>query len=166
MDGDLIIIDNYTWQAIAGYGHAPEHMKTLHYFSVIDKNAFILPSHGRPFIGIHTRIAQLQTHHMARLEETLIACQQKPSSAFDIVQIMFKRSLDLHQMTFAMGEALALALTALALAPHISHAQSNRDGELSNKYFDEVTWIQTHNSFANRTDGWIWANQGKIFNNN
>ena len=31
----------------------------------------------------------------------------KPCSGADIVPIMFKRALDLHQMTFAMGEAVA-----------------------------------------------------------
>jgi hypothetical protein len=28
-------------------------------------------------------------------------------SAFDILPILFKRKLDLHQMTFAMGESVA-----------------------------------------------------------
>ena len=30
-----------------------------------------------------------------------------PQSAFELVPILFKRKLDLHQMTFAMGESLA-----------------------------------------------------------
>jgi hypothetical protein len=67
----------------------------------------VLPSHGKPFTGMHQRIAQLHSHHTDRLAEVMQACQDKPHSGADIVPIMFKRELDLHQMTFAMGEAVA-----------------------------------------------------------
>jgi hypothetical protein len=67
----------------------------------------VLPSHGKPFQGLRTRIAQLREHHDARLAEVRAACAEKPQSAADIVPLMFKRQLDIHQMTFAMGEALA-----------------------------------------------------------
>ncbi len=70
-------------------------------------NTVVLPSHGKPFTGMHQRIAQLHSHHTDRLVEVLQACTQKPCSAADIVPIMFRRELDLHQMTFAMGEAVA-----------------------------------------------------------
>jgi hypothetical protein len=66
----------------------------------------VLPSHGRPFRGLHTRIAQLRAHHVARLAEVLEACIE-PRSAVDIVPIMFRRQLDAHQLSFALGEALA-----------------------------------------------------------
>ncbi len=70
-------------------------------------DTLVLPSHGKPFTGMHRRIAQLQTHHADRLAEVMQACSQQPTSGADIVPIMFKRELDLHQMTFAMGEAVA-----------------------------------------------------------
>ena len=41
-----------------------------------------------------------------RLAEVIEACVT-PQCAADIVPVLFKRKLDLHQMTFAMGEALA-----------------------------------------------------------
>ena len=66
-----------------------------------------LPSHGKPFRGLHTRIGQLQDHHRDRLDEVRSACASKPHSAADILPIMFTRKLDLHQTTFAMGESLA-----------------------------------------------------------
>jgi hypothetical protein len=56
---------------------------------------------------MHQRIAQLQNHHADRLAEVMQACSAQPTSGADIVPIMFKRELDLHQMTFAMGEAVA-----------------------------------------------------------
>ena len=67
----------------------------------------ILPSHGKPFIGLHERIKQLEDHHAERLGEVIDACAKAPQTAHDIVAIMFKRPLDLHQLTFAQGEALA-----------------------------------------------------------
>lgn len=66
-----------------------------------------LPSHGRPFRGLHERVAQLQDHHRDRCEEILLAAEGARLSAADVLPIMFKRKLDAHQMTFAMGEALA-----------------------------------------------------------
>jgi glyoxylase-like metal-dependent hydrolase (beta-lactamase superfamily II) len=70
-------------------------------------DTLVLPSHGKPFTGMHQRIAQLHSHHADRLAEVMQACSEKPTSGADIVPIMFKRELDLHQMTFAMGEAVA-----------------------------------------------------------
>ena len=76
-------------------------------FLPLDDSTLTLPSHGRPFKGLHTRIAQLQDHHRDRLAEVMQACTEKPCSGADILPIMFKRKLDLHQTTFAMGEAIA-----------------------------------------------------------
>jgi hypothetical protein len=66
----------------------------------------VLPSHGKPFRGLHTRIGQLVDHHRERLAEVVEACAT-PQSAADIVPLMFRRALDAHQLTFALGEALA-----------------------------------------------------------
>ena len=35
------------------------------------------------------------------------ACTQKPCSATDVLPVLFKRPLDLHQTTFALGESVA-----------------------------------------------------------
>lgn len=70
-------------------------------------DALVLPSHGRPFRGLHTRIDQLQQHHADRLAEVMDACAEAPQTAFDLLPVLFKRKLDLHQTTFAMAEAIA-----------------------------------------------------------
>jgi glyoxylase-like metal-dependent hydrolase (beta-lactamase superfamily II) len=70
-------------------------------------DTLVLPSHGKPFVGLHTRIGQLQDHHAERFVELLSACAQAPQSAADLLPVLFKRSLDAHQTTFAMGEAVA-----------------------------------------------------------
>lgn len=67
----------------------------------------ILPSHGRPFKGAASRIAQLRAHHDERLSELLEACSQQALSAHDALPLIFRRALDVHQTTFAMGEAVA-----------------------------------------------------------
>ncbi|MBL8384507.1 MAG: MBL fold metallo-hydrolase [Burkholderiales bacterium] len=69
-------------------------------------DVLVLPSHGRLFRGARARVAQLRSHHDARLAETLAACEQA-ASAGDILPVMFPRGLDAHQATFAIGEALA-----------------------------------------------------------
>ena len=146
MDGEEVLIGNRQWQAISGYGHAPEHLSfaciqdqimisgdmmlpristnisvydaepdadplgmfldSIAKFEFLDKNTLVLPSHGKPFQGLHYRIWQLREHHEARLKETFDACEE-PTTAKKLLPVLFHRKLDTHQMTFAMGEAIA-----------------------------------------------------------
>ncbi len=76
-------------------------------FKRLPADTLTLPSHGKPFTGLHRRIEQLHEHHRDRLAEVLQACTEQPCSAADVLPILFKRPLDLHQTTFAMGEAIA-----------------------------------------------------------
>jgi glyoxylase-like metal-dependent hydrolase (beta-lactamase superfamily II) len=76
-------------------------------FKALDAQTLTLPSHGKPFTGLYARIEQLHEHHRDRLAEVLVACTAKPSSAADMLPVLFKRTLDLHQTTFAMGESIA-----------------------------------------------------------
>lgn len=83
-----------------------QFLASLLKFLPLPADTLVLPSHGKPFRGMRERIAQLQAHHAERLDEVRAACAT-PQSAADIVPLMFRRELDMHQMTFAMGEALA-----------------------------------------------------------
>ena len=67
----------------------------------------MLPSHGKPFTGLHERIRQLQEHHDERLAEVMAACTERPHSAWEMIPVLFPRPLDLHQSTFALGESVA-----------------------------------------------------------
>ncbi len=147
MDHDRLNIGAHTWQCIAGYGHAPEHMAlycaelnllisgdmvlpristnvsvhanepegdplgwfldSLTRYLVLPEDTLVLPSHGKPFQGLHTRIRQLQDHHAERLAEVRTACALGPTSAADVMHTMFRRPLNPHEQTFALGEALA-----------------------------------------------------------
>jgi len=84
----------------------PLYLKSLDRYADLPEDTLVLPSHGKPFRGLHERIAQQHAHHDERLAEVVQACTE-PMSAADIVPVLFKRKLDLHQLTFAMGEALA-----------------------------------------------------------
>jgi glyoxylase-like metal-dependent hydrolase (beta-lactamase superfamily II) len=110
ISGDMVlprISTNVSVFAIEPEGNPlQQYLDSLGKFKDLPDDTLVLPSHGRPFRGLHTRITQLREHHGARLAEVLQACQQ-PRSAVDIVPLMFRRPLDAHTLTFALGEALA-----------------------------------------------------------
>ncbi len=83
------------------------YLDSLRRFESCAADTLVLPSHGRPFRGLHERLRQLHEHHEERLAEVREACRQAPHNAAEIVPIMFKREFDTHQLSFAMGEALA-----------------------------------------------------------
>src|SRR3954451_20712671 len=74
----------------------------------LPEDVLVLPSHGRPFRGAHTRVAELERHHREKFDILTQVLRGRPQSAGDLLGIMFpKRKLDLHQTFFAMGEAIA-----------------------------------------------------------
>ena len=84
----------------------PRYLHSLDRLLLLPADTLVLPSHGKPFTGLHARIAQQHAHHAERLAEVQAACAT-PQTAASIVPLLFKRALDLHQTTFALGEALA-----------------------------------------------------------
>jgi glyoxylase-like metal-dependent hydrolase (beta-lactamase superfamily II) len=94
-------------------------LESIDKFRLLDAETLTLPAHGKPFTGLHKRIEQLHDHHRDRLAEVMAACRVKPCSAADMVPVLFKRTLDLHQTTFAMGESIA-HLHALWFSGHLA----------------------------------------------
>jgi len=93
--------------------HEPDGDPLALYLRSLDKlrqevppETLVLPSHNLPFFGLHARIDTLIAHHRARCDEILMACAT-PQSAMQLLPVLFRRSLDRHQMAFALGEALA-----------------------------------------------------------
>ena len=84
-----------------------QFLDSIDKFRSLDAQTLTLPAHGKPFTGLYERIQQLHDHHRDRLAEVMQACAGAPCSAADILPVLFKRALDLHQTTFAMGEAVA-----------------------------------------------------------
>lgn len=83
------------------------YLDSLERMRPLPADSLVLPSHGRPFRGLHTRIDQLKAHHDERLAEVMDACATAPQTAADLLSVLFRRKLDLHQTTFAMGESIA-----------------------------------------------------------
>lgn len=110
MSGDMVlprISTNVSVFAVEPEGNPLQlYLDSLDKFADLPQDVLVLPAHGKPFRGLHTRIAQLRAHHVARLAEVSAACAT-PRTAADIVPIMFRRPLDAHQLSFALGEALA-----------------------------------------------------------
>ena len=76
-------------------------------FRSLPADTLVLPSHGRPFHGLHARIDQLHEHHANRCEILLAACGEKKTAA-ELIPVLFDRDIpDPHQVMFAMGEAIA-----------------------------------------------------------
>jgi glyoxylase-like metal-dependent hydrolase (beta-lactamase superfamily II) len=84
-------------------------LDSLDAFERLRGDALVLPSHGLPFRGIATRVAELRAHHAARLAEleAALAAAGRPMSAGELVPVLFRRPLDLQQRFFATGEAIA-----------------------------------------------------------
>jgi len=110
VSGDMVlprISTNVSVFAVEPEGNPLQlYLDSLSAFADLPADVLVLPAHGKPFRGLHTRIAQLREHHVARLAEVVEACATS-QSAMDIVPVMFRRPLDAHQLSFALGEALA-----------------------------------------------------------
>ncbi len=83
------------------------YLDSIKRMKALPADTLVLPSHGRPFKGLHTRVDQLVAHHDERFADVLVACAREPQHAADLLSVLFKRPLDLHQTTFAMGESIA-----------------------------------------------------------
>jgi glyoxylase-like metal-dependent hydrolase (beta-lactamase superfamily II) len=111
ISGDMVLPRIST--NVSVYDQEPEADSLTLFLDSLDKylplseTTLVLPSHGKPFSGLHERIQQLKDHHTDRLAEVMAACSEKPCSAMDIIPVLFTRALDLHQITFAMGESVA-----------------------------------------------------------
>jgi glyoxylase-like metal-dependent hydrolase (beta-lactamase superfamily II) len=106
----------------------PLFLQSIAALRSLPEATLVLPSHGKPFLGLHERVGQLLQHHEERYADVLQACAEQPCSAADLLMVLFKRKLDLHQTTFAMGESVA-HLHALAGAGRLLPVRSE-DGVL------------------------------------
>jgi glyoxylase-like metal-dependent hydrolase (beta-lactamase superfamily II) len=70
------------------------------------EDTLVLPSHGRPFRGLHRRTADLRAHHRQQLALLEAACGE-PRSAFELLPVMFGRPLKGFHRVLAMGETVA-----------------------------------------------------------
>ncbi|WGF86990.1 MBL fold metallo-hydrolase [Marinivivus vitaminiproducens] len=81
-------------------------LETLGIFDDLPEDVLVLPGHGRPFQGLHSRIGQLRRHHDERLD-VLTDRKVEHMTAADAMRVLFSRELDMQQIGFALGETLA-----------------------------------------------------------
>jgi glyoxylase-like metal-dependent hydrolase (beta-lactamase superfamily II) len=85
-----------------------EYLGSLERFLSLPTDTLVLPSHGKPFRGLHERVEQLQRHHAQRCAALEAACAAQNRSAADLLPALFDRDIsDPHQLQFAMGETIA-----------------------------------------------------------
>lgn len=99
---------------VSAYASAPQldmlglYLDSLARLEALPADVLVLPSHGRPFRGLHARVAELRQHHADRCADLLAACAAGPRYAGELLTVLFGRPIDdPHQAMFAMGEAIA-----------------------------------------------------------
>jgi glyoxylase-like metal-dependent hydrolase (beta-lactamase superfamily II) len=82
------------------------YLQSLQRLSALDAATLVLPSHGRPFIGLAARATEIRQHHERQLAKLLAACRT-PLTAFQCLPFLYRRPQHGFNLFLAMGEALA-----------------------------------------------------------
>jgi len=70
-------------------------------------DVLVLPGHGLPFRGARARVSELFRHHEGKLRVILAACTETALNAYELVQILYPRTLSTFELQLALGECLA-----------------------------------------------------------
>jgi glyoxylase-like metal-dependent hydrolase (beta-lactamase superfamily II) len=84
-----------------------DYLTSLERFRPLPEETLVLPSHGYPFTGLHTRLDELQGHHEERLDALAAALDMKGKTTVEMLPVLFRYTLDTFQIGFAIGETLA-----------------------------------------------------------
>jgi glyoxylase-like metal-dependent hydrolase (beta-lactamase superfamily II) len=84
-----------------------DYAQSLRSLRSLPADTLVLPSHGTPFFGLHTRIGQMKDRHRRRLHEALEVCKRGLCSAHDVMRQLMKPPRDMDQTLSSMSEALA-----------------------------------------------------------
>jgi len=69
-------------------------------------DVLVLPAHGKPFTGAHTRLDQLREEHRQGLDGLRALCRE-PQRAVDVFPALFKSKISDSNLLMAAGEALS-----------------------------------------------------------
>jgi glyoxylase-like metal-dependent hydrolase (beta-lactamase superfamily II) len=72
----------------------------------LPEDVLVLPAHGRPFRGAHTRLDALIEEHMTGLSKLLDLCNE-PRRAIDVFPALFKSRISNSNLIMATGESVA-----------------------------------------------------------
>lgn len=83
-----------------------DYLDSLERFQVLSEDALILPSHGVPYRGLHTRLGELSRHHDERLEAAL-KLANSPVTSLEVSHKLFPRASRAGQGRLALAETIA-----------------------------------------------------------
>ncbi len=102
-----------------------------HLIDVLPEDVLVLPSHGKPFRGAHSRARQLIAEHLGGLEKLRDLCRD-PRRAIDVFPALFKARVPKDEFVMAIGESVA----------HLNYLIA-RDEMRSWLDDDQIRWYQT-----------------------
>jgi len=82
------------------------YLESLERLSALDAKTLVLPSHGRPFVGLAARAGEIRQHHERHFAKLMAACGT-PLTAFECLPFLYRRQQRGFHLFLAMGEALA-----------------------------------------------------------
>lgn len=85
-----------------------DYLKSLERLRKLPADTLVLPSHGLPFRGLHTRIDQLAHHHEIRLAR-LLDLMDRPKNGLELAEGLFTRAVAEGQLMMALAETIAHA---------------------------------------------------------
>jgi glyoxylase-like metal-dependent hydrolase (beta-lactamase superfamily II) len=94
-----------------------DFLASLERLGACHPDTLVLPSHGRPFRGLHRRLADLTAHHQQQLAALRAFCFE-PRTAFEVLPTMFRRVPRGFHRVLAVGEAVA-HLNYLCASRHV-----------------------------------------------
>jgi len=97
----------------------------------IPRDVLVLPAHGKPFRGAHTRLDQLIHEHITCLDALEKLCKE-PKRAIDVFPALFKSKISDTNLFFAIGESIA----------HLNYLL-NSDRMTVEPDKDDVHWYQS-----------------------
>ncbi|MBT8048673.1 MAG: MBL fold metallo-hydrolase [Xanthomonadales bacterium] len=93
-------------------------------------DVLVLPAHGKPFHGAHTRLGELISEHQSGLDKLRAFCQE-PRRALDVFPALFKSRINDRNLIMATGEAVS----------HLNYLVEN--GEMTSRRDKaSVNWYQ------------------------
>ena len=85
----------------------PRYLHSLDRLLLLPADTLVLPSHGKPFTGLHERIAQQHRAPPRAPGRSAVGLRARRRRRPASCRCCSSATLDLHQTTFALGESLA-----------------------------------------------------------
>jgi glyoxylase-like metal-dependent hydrolase (beta-lactamase superfamily II) len=93
-------------QADWGLDPLGDYLASLDLLEKLPADTLVLPSHGRPFVGLHERIADLRAHHVDDMARLLLQLGT-PRSAYELMPVLYGRQLSGFNIVLGMQECVA-----------------------------------------------------------